>query len=93
MNEVNGLTGAHGSLAEVGSVFHKQNTSTLHVPSNSAPSFRYTRFKNTPEYRSSSSDFVSVPKDLNSKVLTQQAKEFNAFQSDYWKLRSQNWSN
>lgn len=86
--EVNGFAGTRGSLAEVGSVFHSQNSSVLHVPSNAAQSFRYTRYKDSAEYRNPTTDYVSVPTDLNAKTLTKQAKEFNSYQSDYWKLRA-----
>ncbi|WP_439849916.1 HNH/ENDO VII family nuclease [Pseudomonas syringae] len=86
--EVNGFAGNRGSLAEVGSVFHSQNSSVLHVPSNAAQSFRYTRYKDSAEYRNPTTDYVSVPTDLNAKTLTKQAKEFNSYQSDYWKLRA-----
>ncbi|KPW73226.1 Adhesin/hemagglutinin, HecA family protein [Pseudomonas syringae pv. coriandricola] len=86
--EVNGFAGTRGSLAEVGSVFHSQNSSVLHVPSNAAQSFRYTRYKDSAEYRNPTTDYVSVPADLNAKTLTKQAKEFNSYQSDYWKLRA-----
>ncbi|PHN37535.1 MULTISPECIES: DUF637 domain-containing protein [Pseudomonas] len=86
--EVNGFAGTRGSLAEVGSVFHSQNSSVLHVPSNAAQSFRYTRYKDSAEYRNPTTDYVSVPMDLNAKTLTKQAKEFNSYQSDYWKMRA-----
>ena len=86
--EVNGFAGTRGSLAEVGSVFHSQNSSVLHVPSNAAQSFRYTRYKDSAEYRNPTTDYVSVPTDLNAKTLTKQAKEFGSYQSDYWKLRA-----
>jgi len=86
--EVNGFAGTRGSLAEVGSVFHSQNSSVLHVPSNAAQSFRYTRYKDSAEYRNPTTDYVSVPTDLNEKTLTKQAKEFNSYQSDYWKMRA-----
>ncbi|MFL1549866.1 HNH/ENDO VII family nuclease [Pseudomonas sp. D47] len=86
--EVNGFAGTRGSLAEVGSVFHSQNSSVLHAPSNAAQSFRYTRYKDSAEYRNPTTDYVSVPTDLNAKTLTKQAKEFNSYQSDYWKLRA-----
>lgn len=89
--EVNGFAGTRGSLAEVGSVFHSQNSSILHVPSNAAQSFRYTRYKDSAEYRNPKTDYVSVPTDLNAKTLTKQAKEFNSYQSEYWKLRARNW--
>ena len=87
--EVNGLVGKRGALAEVGSVFHSTNTKVLHVPSSSAKSFRTTRFKDSPEYRNPNSKYVSAPKQLNAKTSTKQSKEFNAYQSDYWKLRAQ----
>jgi hypothetical protein len=86
--EINGFAGTRGSLAEVGSVFHSQNSSVLHVPSNAAQSFRYTRYKDSAEYRNPTTDYVSVPTDLNAKTLTKQAKEFNSYQSEYWKLRA-----
>lgn len=68
--------------AEIGSIFHSQNGSVLHVPSNAAQSFRYTRFKDSTEYRNPTTDYASVPTDLNIKTLTKQAEEFNSYQSD-----------
>ena len=77
-NEVNGMTGTRGALAEVGSAFHKKNTSVLHTPTGRNPNKPKDTLPKYPSFR----------KD-NSGKLTTQAAEFEDFKEQYWKSRAE----
>lgn len=100
--ETNRLKGTKGVLAEVQQTFHKQKTSKLHMPHKTdgkinQRSFRYDRFKDTVEYRDKSKQYVSVDSTsrrtknkktgLKKQIKTQDAKDFDKFQQNYWKNR------
>ncbi|MFP6833831.1 MAG: HNH/ENDO VII family nuclease [Porticoccaceae bacterium] len=76
-NEVSGLTGKKGALAEVSSVFHSKNTKILHVPTARNPNNSTQTLPKNPSFRKE-----------NDGTLSQQGKDFNKFQKDYWKQRA-----
>ena len=77
-NEKNGISGTKGSLAEVDSVFHRKNTKALHSPAPRNPNNPKETLPKYPSFRKN-----------NDGSSNKQDKDFNKYQTEYWKKRSQ----
>ena len=76
-SEVNGLAGTRGSLAEIMTSFHQQNTSVLHMPAARNPNNPKQTLPRYPSFRRE-----------NDGSSSQQNREFSEYQSDYWQQRA-----